>query len=83
MKIDSMLNTPRLQPLAGKPAARRSSSADAALVTPGSTPPEDIDQANVEAIRQAISEGRLEIRAERIADGLIGSVRELLQRDLS
>jgi negative regulator of flagellin synthesis FlgM len=82
VKIDSMLNTPRLQPLAGKPAARRS-SADAAPVTPGSTPPEDIDQANVEAIRQAISEGRLEIRAERIADGLIGSVRELLQRDLS
>lgn len=39
---------------------------------------QDIDSARVEEIRQAISEGRLEIRAERIADGLIDSVRDLL-----
>ncbi|GGX77932.1 hypothetical protein GCM10007160_01450 [Litchfieldella qijiaojingensis] len=39
---------------------------------------QDIDLARVEEIRQAISEGRLEIRAERIADGLIDSVRDLL-----
>ncbi|EPC04551.1 hypothetical protein L861_04300 [Litchfieldella anticariensis FP35 = DSM 16096] len=39
---------------------------------------QDIDSARVEEIRQAISEGRLEIHAERIADGLIDSVRDLL-----
>ncbi|MFP4061296.1 MAG: flagellar biosynthesis anti-sigma factor FlgM [Halochromatium sp.] len=39
---------------------------------------QDIDLVNVEAIREAIREGRLEIRAERIAEGLIASVRELL-----
>nr|WP_284060405.1 flagellar biosynthesis anti-sigma factor FlgM [Pseudomonas sp. NW5] len=74
---------PRLQPLAGKSATRRAGAGDAAQAAPGSTETQDIDHANVEAIRQAISEGKLEIRAERIADGLIGSVRELLQHDLS
>ncbi len=39
---------------------------------------QDIDSARVAEIRQAISEGRLDIRAERIADGLIDSVRDLL-----
>lgn len=39
---------------------------------------QDIDQARVDEIRQAISEGRLEIHAERIADGLVDSVRDLL-----
>lgn len=39
---------------------------------------QDIDAARVAEIRQAISEGRLDIRAERIADGLVDSVRDLL-----
>ncbi|MCC5881527.1 MAG: flagellar biosynthesis anti-sigma factor FlgM [Halomonas sp.] len=34
----------------------------------------DIDTARVEEIRDAIREGRLEIRAERIADSLIQSL---------
>lgn len=34
----------------------------------------DIDMARVEEIRDAIREGRLEIRAERIADSLIESL---------
>ncbi|MCE9683072.1 flagellar biosynthesis anti-sigma factor FlgM [Halomonas alkalisoli] len=34
----------------------------------------DIDTARVEEIREAIREGRMEIRAERIADGLIESL---------
>lgn len=38
----------------------------------------DIDMARVAEIRQAISEGRLQLRPERIADGLIKSVRDLL-----
>ena len=39
---------------------------------------QDIDQARVDELRQAIAEGRLEIRADRIADGLIASVQDLL-----
>lgn len=38
----------------------------------------DIDTARVAEIRQAISDGQLEIRPERIADGLMASVQELL-----
>ncbi|WP_332674067.1 flagellar biosynthesis anti-sigma factor FlgM [Aromatoleum sp.] len=37
-----------------------------------------VDRARVDEIRQAISEGRFTVDAERIADGLIKSVRELL-----
>ena len=37
-----------------------------------------VDRARVDEIRRAISEGRFTIDAERIADGLIRSVRELL-----
>ena len=36
----------------------------------------DIDSAKVEEIRDAIRDGRLEIRADRIADGLIENLRE-------
>ncbi len=39
---------------------------------------QDIDTLRVEALRDAIREGRLDIRAERIADGLIASVQDLL-----
>lgn len=43
---------------------------------------QDIDTARVAEIREAIREGRLEIKPERIADGLIASVQDLLaQRD--
>jgi negative regulator of flagellin synthesis FlgM len=41
-----------------------------------STTAEDIDMAKVNEIRTAISEGRLEINAERIADALIQSMRD-------
>lgn len=39
---------------------------------------QDIDMARVMEIRQAIGEGRLQFRPERIAEGLLESVRELL-----
>lgn len=48
--------------------------ADAAIA---STPV--VDRAKVEEIRQAISEGRFTINAERVADKLIGSVRQMLE----
>ncbi|WP_110709100.1 flagellar biosynthesis anti-sigma factor FlgM [Salinicola sp. CR57] len=38
----------------------------------------DIDTARVNDIRQAISEGRLELDTGKIADGLIQSVRDML-----
>ncbi|WP_404472459.1 flagellar biosynthesis anti-sigma factor FlgM [Vreelandella venusta] len=37
---------------------------------------QDIDTAKVQEIRDAIREGRLEIRADRIADGLIANLNE-------
>ncbi|AIA74533.1 MAG: flagellar biosynthesis anti-sigma factor FlgM [Vreelandella alkaliphila] len=37
----------------------------------------DIDTAKVEEIREAIREGKLEIRADRIADGLIANLKDL------
>lgn len=42
---------------------------------------QDIDSARVEEIREAIREGKLDIRAERIADGLIASVQDLLNQE--
>lgn len=37
-----------------------------------------VDRARVDEIRQAIADGRFKVDAERIADGLIASVREML-----
>ena len=37
---------------------------------------QDIDTAKVEEIRNAIREGRLEMHADRIADGLIANLKE-------
>ncbi|ENO89519.1 MULTISPECIES: flagellar biosynthesis anti-sigma factor FlgM [Thauera] len=39
----------------------------------------EVDQKRVDEIRQAISEGRFKIDANRIADGLIASVRDMLE----
>ena len=39
-----------------------------------------VDAARVAEIKQAISEGRFQINPERIADGLLDSVREMLAR---
>lgn len=37
-----------------------------------------VDRAKVEAIKQAISEGRFQVNADKIADRLLNSVQELL-----
>ncbi|RUO23665.1 flagellar biosynthesis anti-sigma factor FlgM [Aliidiomarina iranensis] len=39
---------------------------------------QDIDMARVNELKEAIRDGKLDIRADKIADGLIDSVRELL-----
>lgn len=46
---------------------------------PGSTS-QDIDQVRVDDLRQAILEGRLVMSTDRIADGLIASVRDMLNQ---
>lgn len=93
MKIDSSPLLSRTAPTEGKDAPARARRSDAptqaettaspaAVTTLGqaseAASSQDIDLARVAEIRQAISEGRLEIRADRIADGLIRSVREML-----
>lgn len=45
--------------------------------TPGNSG-QDIDQVRVSDLRQAILEGRLVMSTDRIADGLIASVRDML-----
>jgi negative regulator of flagellin synthesis FlgM len=50
---------------------------DAGSVTAQSSP---IDTAKVAEIKQAISEGRFQINPERIADGLLENVRQMLAR---
>ena len=37
-----------------------------------------VDSAKVEEIKQAISEGRFKVNAEKVADSLIESVRQML-----
>lgn len=37
-----------------------------------------VDQARVDEIKQAISDGRFEVDANKVADGLIESVRQML-----
>ncbi|HEY5764045.1 MAG TPA: flagellar biosynthesis anti-sigma factor FlgM [Rhodocyclaceae bacterium] len=89
MKIEGLNTT---SPLAGgsKPKASSAPRADApasagdsvaigaaAALASGSEAP--VDGARVQAIRQAISEGRFQINPEAIADRLIESARELIE----
>ncbi|MBI4995866.1 MAG: flagellar biosynthesis anti-sigma factor FlgM [Rhodocyclales bacterium] len=53
-------------------------SAMAARLQDAGTPV--VDAARVAEIKQAISEGKFQINPERIADGLLESVREMLAR---
>lgn len=45
----------------------------------GSSDASQVDAAKVSELKQAISEGRFEVHPEKIADGLISSVRQMLQ----
>ncbi|HEY8385778.1 MAG TPA: flagellar biosynthesis anti-sigma factor FlgM [Porticoccaceae bacterium] len=90
MKIDN--TTPVSRPLAteqgkasGRPAATEGSTTQPAAIAhisqAATDTSRDIDAVKVNQIRQAISEGRLEINTERIADSLIDSLRTLLEND--
>ena len=94
MKIDSTQSLTRLQQTdqtPSKPAPAGSSQASATpssasvshLSTGNQNASGDIDTARVEELRLAISEGRLEIDADKIADGLIASVQDILNGESS
>ena len=95
MKIDSSQSLTRLQQTdqtpSGKTApAGKSQAADmpspasiAHLGQGNQNVSDDIDTARVEELRLAISEGRLEIDADKIADGLIASVQDILSGESS
>ena len=59
-----------------KEAARQASAHVHSL--PAATDGSDFDAARVAAIREDIRAGRYQVRPERIADGLLASVRDLL-----
>lgn len=89
MKIDNISQLPGAQAVgerksnddttAGADSAAVESSSISQLRRPAAENSQDIDSARVAEIRQAIADGQLEIRADRIADGLIDSVREILE----
>lgn len=95
MKIDNSIKTPATPPgpnsrgaeTARAPAAPAAVADDASVAThlqqtgliDSSAPP--FDSQRVAEIRQAIAEGRFQIDAGKIADGLIQSVRDLLAKD--
>ena len=93
MKIDNShpLQRPaQTDSKATQPAAKQGAESQAAspasvahLSNKSQDTTQDIDTARVAEIRQAISEGRLEIDSGRIADGLIDSVRDLLGKSES
>lgn len=89
MKIDKPLHPVRPQGLEqGKQTARADQPA-----APGDASPAavshinrattdasgDIDQVRVDEIRQAISDGKLPMNANRIADGLIDSIKAMIE----
>jgi negative regulator of flagellin synthesis FlgM len=70
-------NTPATAKAGTKDEVKLTSSSQLqALSSSGESQP--MDSAKVDAIKQAISEGRFKINPEKIADGLLNSVKELL-----
>lgn len=57
---------------------RLTSSSQLQALSGGSGESQPMDSAKVEAIKQAIAEGRFTINPEKIADSLLSSVKELL-----
>ena len=89
--IGSVQNTagsraPGIRPLAtngkaGSPATEQSTTVVSTALHTVSGMEAAFDSQKIAEIRQAISEGRFQINPERIADGLINSVREMLRQD--
>ena len=66
---------------AGSPPTGESTTVVSAAMHSVSSSEAVFNSQKVAEIRQAISEGRFQINPERIADGLITSVREMLAQD--
>lgn len=66
----------RETPAAGQDAPEPATSTH--LRQGATDPSRDIDAARVNELREAIRDGQLEIKPERIADGLLASVQDLL-----
>lgn len=90
MKIDGSMKVDALKPEA---PATRAPTVRVATPEPAATQVEisrsanrlqqlgeAFDEGRVHEIRQAIAEGRFQINPERIADGLLDSVRDMLSR---
>jgi len=83
--ISSLLRSNQAQPRdetqkadSAKPATSGSAARESTQLSQSNIDEsQDIDSAKVEEIRNAIREGRLEMRAERIADGLIANLQDL------
>jgi len=95
MKIDNSgkaLGAVSARPLEGRSAAKTEQTAeqDSVSINPLAAKLSNVagagksestfDADKVAAIRQAISEGRFSVNSEKIADGLLSSVKELLAR---
>ncbi|MBM5570940.1 MULTISPECIES: flagellar biosynthesis anti-sigma factor FlgM [Deefgea] len=95
MKIDNSgkaLGAVSARPLEGRSAAKAEQAAEQdsvsinplaaklSNVTGAGKSESTFDADKVAAIRQAIAEGRFSVNSEKIADGLLSSVKELLAR---
>lgn len=87
MNIDPTQNTPRLVSTEvrdikkadeAKPGAQAPAASARFQASGISDASQDIDMARVNEIRDAISQGKLEIRSDKIADGLIASAQALV-----
>jgi len=65
----------------GSPSAEQTSTVVSAALHSVSGSESVFNSQKVAEIRQAISEGRFQINPEKIADGLISSVREMLDQN--
>lgn len=70
--------TPAAQP--GEKVALSSLSASLQQAAAVSAQEQVVDAAKVAEIKQAIVEGRFQVNPERVADGLLESVRQMLSR---
>lgn len=89
MKIDNSIKglAPRSGAVANRPATPAGNAPDAVGMQVELSGPAKLQQGGaafdaqrVAEIRQAIAEGRFQVNPERIADGLVDSVREMLSQ---
>lgn len=92
MKVDNSLNVgglpisePKGRSVKGQPASKADASVESSSLSSRLAEIQSslsnvpvVDSARVEEIKQAISEGRFKVNADKVADGLIESVRQML-----